>query len=220
MRYMKLWVGLTVVIVASFAVLGYFGREIYRQAPPIPERVVIPDGAVLFTGHDIKDGQNVWQSLGGQEVGSIWGHGAYVAPDWSADWLHREATWLLDRWATETHGKPYAQLEAESQASLRVTLQRELRTNTYQPTTGDLVVSARRAEAIAAVGGHYAALFGSDPKLDALRDAYALPADTVKDSQRQKMLNAFFFWTAWACVTNRPDSEISYTNNWPAESLV
>src|SRR5262245_31667256 len=122
MRYMKLWVGLTVVIVASFAVLGYFGREIYRQAPPIPERVVIPDGAVLFTGHDIKDGQNVWQSLGGQEVGSIWGHGAYVAPDWSADWLHREATWLLDRWATDGHGKPYAQLDAEIQASLRVRL--------------------------------------------------------------------------------------------------
>jgi nitric oxide reductase subunit B len=220
MRYLKLWVGLAVVMVASFAVLGYFGREIYRQAPPIPERVVTPDGAVLFTGQDIKDGQNVWQSLGGQEVGSIWGHGAYVAPDWSADWLHREATWLLDRWATEAQGKPYVQLDAETQASLWVTLQRELRTNTYQPTTGDLVVSARRAAAIAAVGAHYAALFGSEPKLDALRNAYALPASTIKDPQRQKMLNAFFFWTAWACVTNRPGSEISYTNNWPAESLV
>jgi nitric oxide reductase subunit B len=120
MRYMKLWVGLTFVIVASFAVLGYFGREIYRQAPPIPERVVTPDGAVLFTDQDIKDGQNVWQSLGGQEVGSIWGHGAYVAPDWSADWLHREATWLLDRWATEAQGTPYVQLNGETQASLRV----------------------------------------------------------------------------------------------------
>jgi nitric oxide reductase subunit B len=220
MRYMKLWIGLAVVIVTSFAVLGYFGREIYRQAPPIPERVVTPDGTVLFIGQDIKDGQNVWQSLGGQEVGSIWGHGAYVAPDWSADWLHREATWLLDRWATEAQGKPYVQLDAETQASLRVTLQRELRTNTYQPTTGDLLVSAQRAVAMAAVGAHYAALFGNEPKLDALRNAYALPANTIKDPQRQKMLNAFFFWTAWACATNRPGNEISYTNNWPAEALV
>ena len=79
MRYAKLWVGLSVVIITSFAVLGYFGREIYRQAPPIPERVVTTEGVVLFLGQDIKDGQNVWQSLGGQEVGSIWGHGAYVA---------------------------------------------------------------------------------------------------------------------------------------------
>ena len=93
-RYVWLWTGLFVVIAASFAVLGYFGREIYRQAPPVPERVVTSDGRVLFTGQDIRNGQNVWQSLGGQQVGSIWGHGAYVAPDWSADWLHREAMWL------------------------------------------------------------------------------------------------------------------------------
>ena len=87
--------------------LGYFGREVYRQAPPVPERVVTSDGPVLFTGQDIKDGQNVWQSMGGQEVGTVWGHGAYVAPDWSADWLHREATWMLDHWAEAEHGKPY-----------------------------------------------------------------------------------------------------------------
>ena len=220
MRYAKLWVGLSVVIITSFAVLGYFGREIYRQAPPIPERVVTTEGVVLFTGQDIKDGQNVWQSLGGQEVGSIWGHGAYVAPDWSADWLHREATWLLDHWAHDQHGKAYAQLDEETQAPLRVRLQRELRTNTYQPTTGDLVVSPLRAEAIAAVGAHYAALFGNDSKLAALRDAYALPANTLQDPQRQKVLNTFFFWTAWACATNRPGSEITYTSNWPAEALI
>ena len=99
MRYMRLWLGLGAVIVGSFAVLGYFGRELYRQAPPIPDRVVTTDGRVLFTGQDIQDGQNVWQSMGGQEVGTVWGHGAYVAPDWSADWLHREATWILDHWA-------------------------------------------------------------------------------------------------------------------------
>jgi nitric oxide reductase subunit B len=29
--------------------------------------------------------------LGLAAVGSVWGHGAYVGPDWSADWLHREA---------------------------------------------------------------------------------------------------------------------------------
>ncbi len=80
MRYTRLWIGLTVVIVGSFAILGYYGFEIYRQAPPRPERVVTAEGAVIFTGQQIKDGQNVWQSMGGQEVGSIWGHGAYVAP--------------------------------------------------------------------------------------------------------------------------------------------
>ena len=136
--------------------LGYYGGEVYRQAPPIPERVVTTDGRVLFTGQDIKDGQNVWQSMGGQEVGTVWGHGAYVAPDWSADWLHREATWLLDHWAQAEHGKPFASLTDEDQAALKARLKHELRRNTYDPATGDLVVSPLRAEAIAAVAAHYA----------------------------------------------------------------
>jgi nitric oxide reductase subunit B len=81
MRYGRLWFGLGAVIVGSFAVLGYFGGELYRQAPPIPERVVTTDGRVISTASDIREGQNVWQSMGGQEVGTVWGHGAYVAPD-------------------------------------------------------------------------------------------------------------------------------------------
>ena len=81
--YRKLWISLIAVISLSFLVLGYYGTEIYRKMPPIPKRVVTAEGTVLFTGQDIKDGQNVWQSIGGQEVGSIWGHGAYVAPDWT-----------------------------------------------------------------------------------------------------------------------------------------
>ena len=46
MGYTKLWIGFGAVIVLSFAVLGYYGREIYRQAPPIPERVVTDEGEV------------------------------------------------------------------------------------------------------------------------------------------------------------------------------
>ena len=61
MNIRKLWFGFIAVMAVSFGVLGYFGIEIYNQAPPIPEKVVSADGTVLFTGMDIKDGQNVWQ---------------------------------------------------------------------------------------------------------------------------------------------------------------
>ena len=219
-RYTRLWVGLVAVIATSFAVLGSFGREVYRQAPPVPERVVTSDGSVLFTGQDIKDGQNVWQSMGGQEVGTVWGHGAYVAPDWSADWLHREASWLLDHWAQAEHGKPFGSLTDEDQGALKARLRREIRRNTYDPGTGDLVVSPLRARAIRSVGEHYAALFGDDPAADKLRDAYAIPSNAIRDPQRMRQLNDFFFWTSWACATDRPGSEITYTNNWPSEALI
>ncbi len=220
MRYGKLWLGLILVILGSFAILGYFGAEIYRQAPPIPKRVVTESGKVLFTGEQIRDGQNVWQSLGGQEVGTIWGHGAYVAPDWSADWLHREATWLLDHWANKDHGKPYAKIGAEAQAALRARLRKELRTNRYNPENGDLVVSDARGHAIAAVSAHYTGLFGDDSKLAQLREDYAIPANAIKDEQRQHWLNGFFYWAAWACATNRPGEEVTYTQNWPPEPLI
>ncbi len=220
MHYRKLWLGLTTVVIASFAVLGYYGAEIYRLAPPIPQRVVTTDGKVLFTGDDIRDGQNVWQSLGGQEVGSIWGHGAYVAPDWSADWLHREARWMLDRWARQEHQQTYDNLPVEAQAALQARLQKELRTNTYDAASGDLTVSPDRAEAIQTVGEHYAAVFGDAREAASQRDAYAIPANAIKSPERQRLLNSFFFWTSWACVTQRPGSDVSYTQNWPSEPLV
>ena len=216
----RLWLALGAVVVGSFAVLGYFGREIYLQAPPVPTRVMAADGRVLWTGAEIKDGQNVWQSMGGQEVGTVWGHGAYVAPDWSADWLHREATFILDGWAQAAHGKPYAALDPEAQAALRARLAGEERANTYDAATGDLVVSRDRAAAIAAVAAHYAALFGDDPALAALRDAYAIPANAIPSLKRRHELSGFFFWAAWACTTDRPGSAVTYTNNWPPETLV
>jgi len=123
----KLWIGFIAVMVISFSVLLYFGREIYRQAPPVPEKVIKQDGTVLFTGQDIKDGQNVWQSLGGQEIGTVWGHGAYQAPDWSADWLHKEAVYILNQLALKQDGIPYTDLSEERKAFLKIILQKDLR---------------------------------------------------------------------------------------------
>lgn len=81
------------------------------------------DGEVLSTGQDIKDGQNVWQSIGGQTVGSIWGHGAYIAPDWTADYLHREASLLLEELAKKD-GKTYSELPDEEQARYEILLKK------------------------------------------------------------------------------------------------
>src|SRR4051812_22540008 len=92
----RLWTILAATMLVMFGTLLYFGRAIYHEAPPIPTAVRTDAGDVVFTGDQISRGQNVWQSLGGMQQGSIWGHGSYVAPDWSADWLHREALALLD----------------------------------------------------------------------------------------------------------------------------
>ncbi|HRO68024.1 MAG TPA: nitric-oxide reductase large subunit, partial [Pseudobdellovibrionaceae bacterium] len=220
MKYRNLWAAFTLVFCLSFAVLGYYGFEIYQKAPPYPRSVVTETGDVLFTESEIKNGLNVWQSIGGQQLGSVWGHGAYVAPDWTADWIHREALALADRYAQAEHGISYAELDIEKKAALQARLQAELKKNSYDPSTGDISVSADRAEAIRSVSAHYDGLFMNDPALADLRDAYAMPAHTIKSQDRMKMLNAFFFWTAWAGVTLRPGEKITYTNNWPPDQLV
>jgi nitric oxide reductase subunit B len=153
-------------------------------------------------------------------VGSVWGHGAYLAPDWTADWLHRESLFILNKWANEGFGKTYGSLTSEQQAGLERRLQLELRKNTYNASTGEITISPSRAEAVAYLNGYYAGLFMENPSLDKLRDNYAIPKNSVKDTTRMHQMTAFFFWATWACVTERPNSTITYTHNWPAEELV
>lgn len=214
------WFILAATVLAAFTLLGFFGRQVYRQKPPIPDRVVAADGTLLMTRDSILDGQQVWQSTGGQQMGSVWGHGAYQAPDWSADWLHREALALLDGWALAEAETPYDGLDPEAQAGLRARLRHELRTNTYDPATGTLTVSADRTEAIRKTAAHYAGLYGGDPALGDLREDYAMQDVAVGDPARLAALTDFFFWTSWACATDRPGTDITYTNNWPHEPLI
>jgi nitric oxide reductase subunit B len=216
----RLWWWLGLIFVASFATLLWVGREIWLQAPPIPERVVSSDGSVLFTGTQIQRGQGVWMSAGGQELGSLWGHGSYVAPDWSADWLHREALAVRDGWAQNEFGQPYAALDADRQGLLDARLKREMRHNGYDPATRTLTLDPVRAQAVHEVAQHYEALFGDDPALEKLRIEYAMNDDAVVKPADRQALAGFVFWTAWAATTDRPGSDITYTSNWPHEALV
>ncbi|MDR2012542.1 MAG: nitric-oxide reductase large subunit [Rhodanobacter sp.] len=217
--YWKYWVLLIVVLGVTFSMLGYYGHEVYRQAPPIPQTVRSADGQTLFTRDDIYAGQSAWQSVGGMELGTIWGHGAYQAPDWSADWLHRELTAWLDLAAQETHGQPYAKLPTDQQEQLRAQLQAEYRSDRTD-AQGVLTVSARRAQAIAQTTEYYQQLFGDASQWHKRREAYAMKENTLPDAARRTQLSRFFFWTAWVAATDRPGSEVTYTNNWPHEPLI
>ena len=216
----KLWIGLAALLAVSFSTLLWVGGEIHRVMPPIPSAVVTQDGKTILTRVDIEKGRQVWQSIGGQQLGSIWGHGSYVAPDWTADWLHREATAWLDIESLRQNAVPYSGLGEEQQASLATLLQPRLRANTFDAQTGNIVVSADRAAAMAVVRQHYTALFGNDPQLRSLRKAYAMKEATIIDADKRTALTAFIWWSSWSAVTNRPGKHISYTNNWPHDPLV
>jgi len=216
----NLWKWLGVVFVLSFAALGWIGRDIYLAAPPIPTAVRTYAGETLFTHHDVQYGQQVWLASGGQQLGTVWGHGSYVAPDWSADWLHREAVALRELIAQRDHRRAFEALTPAERGGVEAALKAEMRRNTFDASTGVVSVSKERAQAIAQVAAHYDALFGAADALTSLRDQYAMTDNLVPDAADRKALTGFFFWSAWSATTDRPnESGLSYTSNWPHEPL-
>ena len=148
------------------------------------------------------------------ESGSIWGHGSYVAPDWSADYLHREALFLLNEWSRNDFSNEYSNLGSEQQAVLRQRLQDTVRKNNYDEATGRLTLEPVRARAFEDNLKHYTDVFLNG------KTAYAVQRNAQPDPAKLRQLTSFFFWTSWASATNRPNDTISYTSNFPSEPLV
>ena len=219
-EYRKLWWTLLGVLAFTFAILGYYGKEIYRVAPPIPKTFQTADGQILTTNTQVLDGQTAWQSVGGMQLGSIWGHGAYQAPDWTADWLHRELINWLELAAKAEYQKSYDQLSPKQQQSLQFDLKTEYRKNTYDNQNDVVTLSTRRAEAIRLTAQYYNDLFGGAQSLHQTRKNYAMKEVTLPNAERRARLTEFFFWTAWAASTERVTGGATYTNNWPHEPLI
>ncbi|MGH8460475.1 MAG: nitric-oxide reductase large subunit, partial [Stenotrophobium sp.] len=108
-----------IVMVLGFAILGTVTLLAYRNAPPIPEQVVGADGALLFTSKDIGDGQAVFLKYGLMDNGSIWGHGAYLGPDYSAEALHRLGEDAALAISGKQYGKPTGELDPQQRAAVQ-----------------------------------------------------------------------------------------------------
>ena len=220
--FSRLWTMFGVSLVLMFGILLLVGGRAFQLAPPMPDAVVATDGDttdVIFTSDDIRVGRDVWRRLGGMELGSVWGHGSYLAPDWTADVLHREAIAMLDA------DGDFAALSEPARAARIAEFAARLRVNTYDAKTGQISISQERAQAIAEIITHYQALFGGSgdgPEAEAMREAFAIPnAPLGPDPDEDiRALVSWWWWTSWAAATLRPDDTVTYTNNWPHEPLV
>ena len=208
------------VVVLAFTVLIVGGMGIARNKPPIPGRVVAPDGEVLFTHDDILVGQKYYLARGGQHVGSIYGHGAYLAPDWTADALHRTALVTAgiaagrsDAEAAAMTQEAFEALDVGERGRLQAVVGEDLHTNRYDAATDTLTLSRGQAVAFPALVAYYTNLFVEG------NDAMSIPAGMVDTPENGRAMTAFFFWTAWTAAANRPDEGYSYTANWPFDPL-
>ena len=199
----KTWLQVAgLVVVVGFFVLVLLAYRTYQSDPPIPDKVVDPSGRVVFTGDDIRAGQKVFLHHGLMEYGSIFGHGAYLGPDFTADYLRRSSDLVRESYGGAT-----------SHAAVQKTIE-DLRTNRYDESTETLTFSAAEADAFRKLDPYYSDFF-SDPKTE-----HGLRPDAITDETQLKQLTAFFAWTAWAAAATRPGHNYSYTNNWPPEPRV
>ncbi len=152
----------------------------------------------------------------------FWGHGSYLAPDWSADWLHREVTFLLNGYGLIKYSKDFESLNEAEKDILIAQHKNGIRSNTYFPDTGSITLNEERVNAIRQTQAHYKTIFQNtnDDIGRKLRENYAFSQSLNLSDENVHDLSAFFFWTAWAASTNRPNDVITYTSNWPHEPLI
>jgi nitric oxide reductase subunit B len=199
----KGWVqAVALVVLFGFFVLGLLAYRTYTEQPPIPERVVDPAGAMIFTRDDVMSGQEVFLRNGLMEYGSIFGHGAYLGPDYTADYLHNAALHVRDR---------YGGADSDRARSRTVD---DFQTNRYDSGTDTLEYTAAQADAFRAQRTRYLDFFSNPTTEFGLRPRAIDDADEIHD------LTAFFSWSAWAAAARRPGHNYSYTNSWPPEDLV
>ena len=218
-EYKKYWIAVVAVLIIGFSILGYLGTDVYHQAPPVPTAYVSQDGQVLFTKEDILHGQSAWQSTGGQSVGTVLGHGAYQAPDWTADWLHKEVSVMLDIKSQEAFGVLYDQLGPAQQAAIKEVVKKEYLGSAVRED-GTVVLSPERITAMNLTGRYFVELYGDNPDLTLTRDHFAMKDNTLPELQDRIDMARFFFWTTWMASTQRPGTDATYTNNWPHEPLL
>ena len=199
----KGWIqGVALVMLFGFTVMGLLAYRTYTNSMPQPQKVVTESGETLFTTQDITEGQKLFQARGLMEYGSILGHGGYLGPDFTAEYLRMEATSVKK------------QLAAQGVADPAAATKEMMRTNRYDPSTGTLVWTDEQVKAYNEAVNHYTKMFGPDAH------SHGLKPDLITDPVQVKQVTAFFGWTAWGSSAQRPGHDYSYTNNWPAESLV
>jgi len=191
-----------IVLIIGFFIMGVLTYYTYNDEPPIPEVVKNANGAVLFTRGDIMAGQQVFLSNGLMEYGSIFGHGAYLGPDFTTEYLHRAALSSIDFYG------------GQSSDTARSRTIEDFKSNHYDKATGTLVYTDAQAHAFEECRAYYATFFGEPTT------KFGLRPNAIRDPEDIRKLTAFFSWTAWSASTDRPGYPYSYTNNWPPEPLV
>ena len=192
-----------VTFVLGFAVLGYLAYRNTTDQPPLPREVRGADGTVLYTGADIIGGQHLFQKYGLMQYGTLFGHGAYLGPDFTAQYLRVSGE--------KAHLSYRGQGLTPAEATERV--RREAKQNAYDAANDAITFTPAQAAAHKEMIAYYRDWFGPPRMQQGLRRPH------LQDQEEVRQLTAYFSWAAWLSAATRPGTNHSYTNNWPPDNL-
>jgi nitric oxide reductase subunit B len=202
------------VMILGFSGLIMITMLSYRNAPPIPQVVLDNEGTIMFSGADISNGQSVFLKYGLMANGSIWGHGAYLGPDFSAVALHRMGTATADAIAQQHYQQPFLALSSSQQAGITAEAAIALKINRYDAVTNTLRFTSAQSASFRQESKYWQQYFHNPTRNGGLK------ADPITDPVELHQFAAFVTWAAWASVTARPGYTYSYTNNFPYDPSV
>ncbi|WP_436923262.1 nitric-oxide reductase large subunit [Halosimplex amylolyticum] len=197
---------LTAVFVFNLVVMAGGAWLAYQEAPPIPERVVGPDGGTVMTGEDVREGKKAFQRDGLMNHGSILGNGAYYGVDYTADALDLKVEHMRDYYARERYGGEYEALASAEQAAVDDDVQRDL-DGAYDG--GAIEYSAAERYAHEQIREEYVERYHEGDH------ERGVPVDMIDSEEEARQFADFALWTAWFSHTDRPAGDHSYTNDWP-----
>ncbi|MCD8340379.1 MAG: cbb3-type cytochrome c oxidase subunit I [Burkholderiales bacterium] len=211
----KGWIwALSLTVIGVFALLIYITYLAYVVKPPVPERVVSANGDLLFTGDDIRHGQQVFLFHGLHDNGSVFGHGAYLGPDFPSLTLHRMSLNAANELARSHFDKNYDELTHDQKKEMDALVPQTIRTNLYDPDTQTLVFEPFREFTWSQEPEIWKEYF-RDPSKNG-----GLHANYITDPKELKDLSSYFAWAAWASSAPRPGDDYTYTNNFPFDPYI
>ncbi|MFC6615189.1 nitric-oxide reductase large subunit [Halopenitus salinus] len=199
---------LAVVFVFNLVVMGAGAFYSAQQVPPIPQEVVGPDGDVIVTDTQVRDGKIAFQKNGLMNHGSILGNGAYFGPDYTADTLDLKVEYMREYYAEERYGESYGSLDGPDQSAVDRMVRDDLGGTI---TEGQETIEYSTAEA-----------YAHEQVTETYVDRYhggdldrGVPAEFIGSEEEAREFADFALWTAWISHTDRPGSDHSFTNDWP-----
>lgn len=207
------WSSIICFVVAMVILLGG-GFYMRKSLPPYPDKVTGPDGTVLFGKAEILHGQNIYQRYGLMDQGAVWGHGSQRGPEFSAATLHLIAETVGNHYAMQDYNKAYGNLDNLQKKIIDAKTAHELKENRYTEASDTLMLTAPQVQGLERAISYWDDMFSKGYQ------RFALLPDTIRAPEDRLDIGRFFFWTAWAAATNRPNETYSYTNNWPPDRQV